>query len=66
MAKDQVVRQMTDEQRQRIMNTPGVVVHRNTGNSSWDFSREPVIRVRRSISVRELLGRDDDYIDESE
>jgi hypothetical protein len=66
MAKEKVVRQMTDEQRQRIINTPGVVVHRNTGDSNWDFTKEPEIRVRRPISVRELLGRDDEYVDESE
>jgi hypothetical protein len=65
MTKERVVRRLTDEQRKRIMSTPGVVVHRR------DPSKKPTrfipsIRVEKPISVRELLGRDEVDEDESE
>lgn len=59
MAKDRTVKHMTDEQRERILQTPGVVVHR--GDPEKEPARfKPAIWVECPISVRKLVGRDED------
>jgi hypothetical protein len=61
MAKERVIRQMTEEQRQRILNTPGVVVHRRKGPPR-DSLPEPKLRVLTPISASELINDDEDEI----
>ena len=58
MAKDKVIKPLTEEQRERIRNMPGVVVHRR--DPSEKRTRfVPSIWLDEPVSVRELLGRDD-------
>lgn len=66
MPKSKSVKSLTDEQRERILQTPGVIVRRrDPAEKRTHFV--PSIRVEERISVRELLGRDDgDEIDPSE
>ncbi len=65
MAKERVIKQLTDEQRQEILRTPGVVVRkRDPLKKGSEFV--PAIHVDRPVPVRELLGRDDDFECESE
>jgi hypothetical protein len=59
MAKERVIRQMTEEQRDQIRNSPGVLVRRRDPDERRSRF-EPKISVKEPISVRELLGRDDD------
>lgn len=66
MPKSQTVKLLSEEQRERILQTPGVIVHRRDP-SDTRARFVPSIRVETPISVRELLGRDDgDEVDPSE
>ncbi len=61
MAKEKVVRQMTDEQRQRIMKMPGVVVHRRDPRAKREFFQPRIaVRERVQITAGELIDAEDD------
>lgn len=59
MAKDRVIKQMTEEQRRRIMETPGVIVHRRKGPPKESLSTSR-LRVLVPISAAELIDDDED------
>jgi hypothetical protein len=65
MLKKKKRRSLTDEERKRIMEQPGVIVHRRDP-AEEKVRFEPKIRIDKPISVRELLGRDDENNDETE
>jgi hypothetical protein len=65
MLKKKKRRNLTDEERKRIMEQPGVIVHRRDPVEE-QVRFEPKIRIDMPISVRELLGRDDENNDETE
>jgi hypothetical protein len=65
MAKERVGRKLSPEQWERIINTPGVVVHERKGPPASSLP-EPTLRVKNPISARELTGRDLDYDEEDE
>jgi hypothetical protein len=64
MAKERVIRQMTEEQRQRILNTPGVVVHQRSEPPSDPFF-VPRLRARTpgKLTATELINSEADESD---
>lgn len=65
MAKEKVIKQMTDEQRQKNLSTPGVVVHRRTQPIPKPFY-VPKLRVypQNSLTASDLIdGEDEDRRD---
>jgi hypothetical protein len=52
------VEETSEEKFKRISQWPGVVVHVNP--NPRPFVPDPEIRVREGVTVRELLGKDDD------
>ena len=63
MAKEKIVRSLTEDQRERIRNTPGVVI-RQRKEPPEDPFYVPKIRAKRPISASELIDWDDDYDDD--
>jgi hypothetical protein len=52
-------RSLTEEQRKRIMDTPGVIVHRNE-NSPGDPNFVPRYRVDLPVRASELIDAEDE------
>jgi hypothetical protein len=48
-----------EERFERISKMPGVIVHRRVGPPQ-PYVPDPSLRVREGLTVREILGRDDD------